>query len=52
MRSILASACMLLLLAIISSSCNQKNSAEANNFLDTTGMDKTVRHPGKRLCKR
>jgi putative endopeptidase len=40
--SIVTGACILLFAAI--SSCNQKNtSAEANNFLDTTGIDKTVR---------
>jgi putative endopeptidase len=41
--STLVTICMLLLSAMISSSCNQKKSVEANNLLDTIGIDKTVR---------
>jgi putative endopeptidase len=40
--AIATGACIFLFTAI-SSSCNQKKSAEANNLLDTTGMDKSVR---------
>ena len=45
MRSILAMACIcLLFLSAVTFSCNQKSdTAETNNLLDTTGIDKSVR---------